>query len=172
MLRNWAVIFIGCLILGFQNCGRQGLLSVSKSDVGAEMSNTESSSSPVTAVEIPTDNGSLMVQADSGKIALVDSTNQIVEEGCLSDKDLQDLQSYTKSYNLCGSTTKINAGTVCTAVYKRGYASLIIDGQKMNLGESFDGCGSGFRDFCGAQAQSFRGLVDYIANNFPSMKCQ
>ncbi len=177
MFRNWAMIIIGCLILGFQNCGRNGFGPESGSDsvnhasTGevVDGSSDESSTSPVTAVEVPTDSGVMAVQVDTGKITLVNG--QDIEQGCLNQKDLGDLQGFTKAYNLCSAPTPAE-GTMCTAVYTKGYASLIVDGQKMNLGESFDGCGRGFKDFCGAQADSFRGLVDYVVKNFASMKCQ
>lgn len=178
MFRNWTMIIIGCLILGFQNCGRNGFgpdsssNSVSQVNTGevVDGSSDESSTSPVTALEIPTANGPLTVQVDTGKITLIDGQNQVIEQGCLSQKDLADLQSFTKDYNLCSAPAPA-ADTLCTADYTKGYASLIVDDQKMNLGESFDGCHKGFKDFCGSQAESFRGLVDYIATNFPSMKC-
>jgi len=179
MLKNWSLIIIGCLILGFQNCGRNGFApeynssgninQVTPGDV-VDGATDESSSSPVTAVEIPTGSGPLTIQTDSGKITLIDQgQSQAIEQGCLNAKDLAELQSYTKTYNLCSNTRKAD---LCTQVYTAGYASLIVNNQKLNLGESFDGCGKGFKDFCGAQAEGFRGLVDYIVKNFPSMKCQ
>ncbi|MDG0817048.1 hypothetical protein [Bdellovibrio svalbardensis] len=182
MLKNWSLIIIGCLILGFQNCGRNGFAPEynSSSDISpvvagdainGDGSTDESSTSPVTAVEIPTSNGPLTVQVDSGKITLIDQQgqNQVIEQACLSAADLSELQSYTKAYNLCSNT---RAADFCTQTYTPGYASLIVDGQKLNLGESFDGCGKGLKDFCGTQAESFRGLVSYIVKNFSSMKCQ
>ncbi len=180
MFKNWSLIIIGCLILGFQNCGRNGFAPEynSSSNINqvatgeaVDGSSDDSSLSPVTAVEIPTQSGPLTIQVDSGKITLIDNSqqNQAIEQGCLSAKDLAELRTYTTSYNLCSNEKKAD---LCTQNYTRGYASLIIDNQKLNLGESFDGCGKGFKDFCGAQADSFRGLVNYFIKNFPSMKCQ
>lgn len=180
-MKNWSLIIIGCLILGFQNCGRSGFspeynssdnLNPVNAGIGVDGSADESSSSPVTAVEVSTLSGPLTIQADTGKITLIDKSqgqSQAIEQGCLNPKDLAELQSYTKAYNLCGNLQKAD---FCTQTYTAGYASLIVDNQKLNLGESFDGCGKGFKDFCGSQAESFRGLVDYIVKNFPSMKCQ
>ncbi|QDK36559.1 hypothetical protein [Bdellovibrio sp. NC01] len=179
MFRNWALIIIGCLILGFQNCGRNGFAPDSSSSSnlsqvttgvgGVEGSDDEASQSPVTAVEVPTDSGPLTIDAETGKITLIDSQDQVIEQACLPAKDLRELQSYTKAYNLCGSTVKAD---LCTQKYTKGYASLIVDDQRLNLGESFDGCGKGFKDFCGTQGDSFRGLVTYILANFHTMKCQ
>ena len=175
MIRNWTLIIVGCLILGFQNCGRNGFGPDSSSSANSEIAATdavdgtdESSTSPVTAVEVPTASGPLTVQVDTGAITLVDNQNQVIQSACLNSHDLAELQSYTKSYNLCGKTS---SGDVCTQSYTAGYASLIVDGQKLNLGESFDGCGKGYKDFCGTQGDSFRGLVDYIAKNYQSMSC-
>lgn len=180
MLKHWSFIIVGCLILGFQNCSRAGFAPGSDMSGNynqvvpggvVEGSTDESSVSPVTAVIIPTQSGPLTIQADTGRITLVDNQgqNQVLEQACLSTQDLAELQSYTKAYNLCGKSTKAD---LCSQSYTPGYASLIVDNQKLNLGESYDGCGKGFRDFCGTQAESFRGLVDYIVKNFPSMKCQ
>lgn len=162
--------------MGFQNCSRSGLgpemmgvNDINQIAIGKGVTGVGVPASPVTAVQIPTDSGPLTVQADTGQITVVNSLGQILVEACLSNNELIELQSYTKTYNLCSGAHKAD---ICSQNYTPGYASLIIDNQKLNLGESFDGCGTGLKDFCGSQAQSFRGLVSYIVNNLSSMKCQ
>lgn len=182
MRKHWIVVMVGCLILGFQNCSQSGLvqtdlassnLSIVAPVPGSMGDSSSEESTSVDAVLIPSPEGTLTVESESGKISLVDQNNQVLEEACLGSQELSELQSYLKSYNsnLCGAPA-VSSETMCAQSYTKGYASLIIGDQKMNLGERFDSCGRGFKDFCGDQAQSFRGLVVYIQKNFHSLNCQ
>lgn len=180
MRKHWIVVIAGCLILGFQNCSQNGLvqtdlassnLSIVAPVPGSMGDSSSEDSASVDSVLIPSPEGVLTVQADSGKISLVDENDQVLEVACLGSQELVELQSYLKSYNLCGKPA-VSADTMCAQSYTKGYASLMIGEQKMNLGESFDSCGRGFKDFCGDQAQSFRGLAVYIQKNFHSLSCQ
>lgn len=179
MHRSLILILTGCLILGFQNCARNNLVAdagsgnnLNQISPGAisSISNSgdDSGGAAVAAVEIPSPMGPITVEVDTGRISLVNNQSQVIQQACLSSKDLIELQSYTKNYNLCGETQEAE---VCTQQYTAGYASLIIDNQRLNLGESFDGCGKGFKNFCGSQGDSFRGFVSYILKNFASMPC-
>ncbi|MBO9666747.1 MAG: hypothetical protein J7501_08015 [Bdellovibrio sp.] len=180
MNKNWMVVIAGCcLILGFQNCSQSGLsqgdfASLDVHAVTPSVGSGEESSEDaqaITSVEIPFGQNKLRVQADSGRIDLFDSAGQLVEEGCLGSVELSELQSYIKPYNICGAPAQ-DADRVCAQTYTAGYASLVMGQQRMNLGEMFDSCGSGYKDLCGDQAQSFRGLVAYMQKNFYSLNCQ
>jgi hypothetical protein len=180
MLKNWMVVIVGCcLILGFQNCSQSGLsqgdfasLDVHAVTPSVGSGGESSEDTPaITSVEIPFGQGVLRVQADSGRIDYVDGSGQVAERSCLGAAELNELQSYLKPYNLCGAAAK-DPEVMCAQTYTEGYVSLVMGQQRMNLGEKFDSCGSGFKDFCGDQAQSFRGLVSFIQKNFYSMSCQ
>jgi hypothetical protein len=57
-----------------------------------------------------------------------------------------------------------NAGQeICTQVYRAPYVSLIFENSKLNLGEAFNGCGKGYKDFCGSKADEFSSLIFSIA---------
>ncbi len=177
MNRGWLVILAGCLILGFQNCSQANL---SQSDFPSSTTHVVTpsissgsdadESAVISAVEIPVSGGVLSVDASTGRISLIGQSQQILEESCLPAAEIAELQSYLKTSNICGKS--VDESLQCGQVYTAGYASLVIGDQKMNLGESYDSCGRGFKDICGDQAQSFRGLVAYIQKNFHGLLCE
>lgn len=177
MNRGWLVILAGCLILGFQNCSQANLSAsdfpstsshIVTPSVGSGSDADESTK--ISALEIPVSGGVLTVDSATGRISLIGQNDQILEESCLPAAEIAELQSYLKSSNICGKA--VDASLQCAQVYSPGYASLVIGDQKMNLGESYDSCGRGFKDICGDQAQSFRGLVAYIQKNFHGLLCE
>jgi hypothetical protein len=180
MNRGWLVILTGCLILGFQNCSQTNLSASELASSSAHLvtpavgtGSDADSSAPISSLEIPLTMGSLSVDPVSGRIVFLGANDQVIDEYCLPAQEISELQSYLKVSNICGPKNAVDAGAQCGQVYTPAYASLGIGDQKMNLGESYDSCGRGFKDICGEQAaQSFRGLVAYIQKNFKSLSCE
>ncbi|WP_413559767.1 hypothetical protein [Bdellovibrio sp. HCB209] len=179
MNRGWLVILAGCLILGFQNCSQANLSQGDFPSTNAQIispsvgSGSEADEiSAASSLEIPVSDGLLSVDAASGRISLVARNGQILEESCLQKAEIAELQSYLKMSNVCSPETQIDASAQCGQVYTPGYATVVFGEQRLNLGESYDSCGRGYKDICGDQAQSFRGLVAYIQKNFHSLLCE
>jgi len=188
-----------CLILGFQNCSQSGLStggsadSAFKGDSSGDAELDPSSLSEVSTVEIPystnsiavndsgeglrearksgsVSNDRLVVDLASGKISLLNAQGQAVAETCLDDSRLEEMKSYLSSSSICEA--EVESNVACTQVYEQGYASLASEAGRLNLGESLDGCGRGYKDFCGSVASSFKGLVESIKQNWQQLSCQ
>lgn len=173
MNKNWIVFIIGCLILSFQNCASNDSVGES-AYLGSPASSFPNFSKlsilssiatniPISNIEVYSRTGTLKVQLDSGVVSKVTPQKSETVISCVLPVQMEELRAYSKKYNLCevdrGSFT---AETVCTQEYRAGYASLSLDGQKLNLGESYDGCGKGFVDFCGSQGEAFHNLVSAL----------
>jgi hypothetical protein len=183
-----------CLILGFQNCSRVGSSSDSDSStsLGSSAPSESVSLADVSAVEIPYSTSSvpvntsgeglrearksgvvasqrLVVALDTGHITLVDSSGEAVSQTCLDESRLEELKSYIASAKICEA--EVEDGAACTQVYEQGYASLSSNSGNVNLGESLDGCGRGYKDFCGSVAASFKGLISSIKLNWQQLSC-
>lgn len=180
MNKGWVLILAGCLILGFQNCSQANLSSSELASTNAHLvtpsvgtGSDADSSVTISSLDIPLTMGSLSIDPQSGRIVYLGANEQIIDEYCLPASEIAELQSYLKVSNICGPKTAVDSGAQCGQVYTPAYAVLGIGDQKMNLGESYDSCGRGFKDICGDQAaQSFRGLIAYIQKNFKSLSCE
>ena len=198
MKKLTSLAIFACLILGFQNCSQSnlstsGVSSNSLSDSGSESSLDSAELSKVSTVEIPYSASSipentsgeglraarkagvvsserLVVALDSGAITLVNSSGQAVAQTCLDDSRLEEMKSYLASASICEA--EVAEDVACSQQYEQGYASLKSEEGQLNLGESLDGCGRGYKDFCGSMASSFKGLVESIKQNWQSMSCQ
>ncbi|WP_340598591.1 hypothetical protein [Bdellovibrio sp. GT3] len=176
MNKGGLVVLAGCLILGFQNCSQSNLsaseLPSPSSHVVTPALGADAESSAITSVEVPVPQGILSIDSKTGRIQVIDSSQSVIEESCLQPADLAELQSYLKAGSICGKPVP-EEDVMCAQSYSAGYVSLILNDQKMNLGESYDSCGRGYKDICDEQvAQSFRGLVAYIQKNFHGMLCE
>jgi hypothetical protein len=179
MKRPLAVISFACLILGFQNCSRQGVGAAESSgavenDVSVAMPSTDQVhklSQDVTEIEVPNSTNTLVIDAKSGHVDVMDANSQVVGEACLNASDVSDLQALLDVSSLCVSAGASSADQVCSQQYTPAYASLILSGQTVKLGESLDGCGTGRRDFCGQQADAFKGWLANVKANWSSMAC-
>ncbi|WP_413576867.1 hypothetical protein ACLVWU_02135 [Bdellovibrio sp. HCB290] len=176
MKKGGLVLLAGCLILGFQNCSQSNLsateLSAPSTHVVLPSDSKSDESIAITSLEIPVPQGVLSVDAKTGRIQLIDRNLSVLEESCLQPSEVAELQSYLKTSNVCGKPAP-EEDVMCAQSYNAGYATLILGEQKLNLGESYDSCGRGYKDICGEQAsQSFRGLIAYIQKNYHGMLCE
>jgi|GEM_PF-1434727 hypothetical protein len=186
-----------CLVLGFQNCsqsnlGTSGVSSSAIGDSASESTLDGAELAQVSSVEIPYSTSSipentsgegiraarkasavtsehLVIALDSGAITLVNSNGQAVAQTCLDESRLEEMKSYLASASICEA--EVAEDVACSQQYEQGYASLKSSEGQLNLGESLDGCGRGYKDFCGSMASSFKGLVESIKLNWQSMSC-
>lgn len=184
------------LVLAFQNCGNQGLQAegtmggdvkivlhqTSSSDEGSQVPTakvtyveifdvTEPSRAQQKASDEMTDMR-LVISVKSGKIELTDDMNNVVETRCLSAEKLAEMNAILAGSKICASQVVRHPDLACDMRMKRAYASLYADQKRVNLGEEFDGCGTGRKDLCGELSAVFKAYVAHVKRNWADMSCQ
>lgn len=178
------------LVLAFQNCGRQGLQSdgAGSGDVAVTLPQNgvavAADSAKVTYIEIPEvadtsgqqkivgeeGDGRLVISLQSGKIQLMDSANNVLQQRCLAPSDLGELKTILSGSKICEAQVAQDA--ICAMQMKMGYASLYADEKRVNLGEELDSCGRGRKDLCGELSNVFKAYVSHVKANWVEMHCE
>lgn len=166
MVRKWGFIAMTAIILSYQNCSRtnfdqSGNIASSNNRASAPAANPV-----ILQIEIPVFKGLLSVDLESQTVQKITGSNQSSQLNCLNTVDFEDLISYAENYSLCDEVQSgeyPNSGQeICTQLYRAPYVSLVFENLKLNLGEAFDGCGKGYKDFCGSKADEFANLIQAI----------
>lgn len=84
-----------------------------------------------------------VVHAFSGDIAQIK---------CLGYKDLLEVKSILQNKEICKNNIQPRDDQMCTQVMSLSYASLVIFGAEIKLGQSNNGCGTGRVDLCDSKA--------------------
>jgi hypothetical protein len=181
------------LVLAFQNCGRQGLqadgtgsgdVAVTLPQSGAAATSNEAVAAKVTYIEIPdvadlsaaqkaadqVGDSRLVISLQSGKIQLMDSSNNVLQQRCLASSDLGELKTILSGSKICEAQVAQDA--ICAMRMKMGYASLYADEKRVNLGEEMDSCGRGRKDLCGELSSVFKAYVSHVKANWTEMHCE
>lgn len=166
MSRKWVFIIIAGLMVGFQNCS-QSNLSPQAASADANMKSTASQAQPFVALEIPSNMGILSIDLNASTVVRISGQSNSTELNCMTVSDFEDLKVFSDSYSLCNAAESGRypnaAQEICTQEYQSPYATLVLNESKVNLGEAFDGCGHGYKDFCGSKASEFQSLLSAIA---------
>lgn len=193
--RFFTLTTVVCLILGFQNCSQpNGFQSseLSASDVTISFApnstpGTVAATAKVTYVEVPdvespiasqkiadppvaSSSHRLVISTQNGAIDLVDDSNTVLQQRCLSSSDLEELKTILSGSNICSAAAKA-ADQVCGMSYKAAYASLYADEQRVKLGEELDTCGTGKKDLCGSLSEVFQAYVSHLRLHWQEMNC-
>lgn len=192
MNKGLALVGMLGLIVAFQNCSQETLTSSSNdfnsNEVAVTLPGDEKQSAKITFVEIPDlpvaesmaklgqslrneeEAFKLVISVESGALQILDQGNAVMDKGCLSSSDLEELKSILGGSRICKS--QASQQEICAQIYKPGYAALYADDDKISLGEERDSCGNGKQDLCGELSSVFQAYVAHIKNNWSKMSCE
>jgi hypothetical protein len=195
--KGLALLSSVCLIVAFQNCSQETLTSTStgseslkSSDVLVTLPDASESKAKIDFVEIPdiqsdavaqkaslsvspegADSYRLVISVESGVLQILDQSNSVMDRGCLSASDLQELQTILSGSRICQRLLQ-QEDLMCAQVYKASYVSLYSDDKKISLGEERDSCGNGKKDLCGDLSKVFQAYVAHIRTHWSKMSCE
>ncbi len=112
----------------------------------------------------------LVISLQTGTIQLMDQTNVALRTRCLNNSNLHELKNILAGASVCAKS--VDTSSICAAVYTPGYASLFTEGERINLGESRDSCGTGRKDLCGDLNNVFAGYIANVKQHWSEMNCQ
>lgn len=192
MNRGLALVGMLGLIVAFQNCSQETLTSSAENmkatDVAITLPGENAQAAKVSFVEIPDitandhqakigaslgeeESYRLVISVDSGALQILDRANAVMDRGCLSQSDLQELKTILGGSRICQADS-VAADQMCSQVYRPGYASLYADEQRISLGEQMDSCGRGKKDLCGELSNVFKAYVAHLKLNWSQMSCE
>lgn len=172
-MKKWLIVISSfVLVVSYQNCAQNPGLQDSLEVAGVARYEKYSAESATTATLWDNKNQRLLdVDLSSGQIeGFEEYGNKPGQLYCLRSGELESLNAFLKSAEVCEPVLANTEDVMCSTVYKYPYAALLFAKDEVRLGESMSGCDVP-TDLCDDKSAKFKTFVSCVINKLDERSC-